>query len=837
MNRVDSKVRRTSSVLTALGLIAICAGSAVAQVHSTFEPGSPEARNRPAAGAPIPGPEDEVVVARKIEPDSGICVDPAKKKRKEVKPIRINHRQTDIPVYDIDPNAMRAPAMDDTANDYTRAQPLFQNFESMGPNDLTPPDPDLATDGQHIVVVTNDDFAVYDLCGNVLFNVDAEDYFGTDTAYLLFDPKVVYDPWANRWVMMWHKKRDSTQESTMILAYTAGTTPFGLTGAGVLFYEINMVQDNGTADESWADYYDLGYSANTINFAGNQFRWAGGFRWGRIRYATSTDFYNGGSTTFSGYSNLVNPDGSQTSTPRAVKQQWAWSEGGNSIDGLFINSRGGGGDRLTLRKLRNVAGAASLTAADINVGAYTQPPDAVQPNGLTLDTINCRLMTATVSGNTLNNNAIELFTALNTGFNSGTDVRIHLFKINPVANSLLWEEQFGVDGQDYWFASAAVDYSGSAVWVFSRTSSTGVEPEARYIDYNKGVFSSASSLLRTGDGNYNGFRWGDYLGAQMDWADYSENFNDPGRPSKFWMVGEYGEVNSWNTHVGATSVYSQGDLNAVTPTTDWNVTRDEGGFSGTINRAYTLDHIGDVGSAYEVVGLPTWLSASSDYGRYDEDNATVTLTIVNSVANNLAYGNYVANVTIRDCFNGGNSFVRQVNLTVEAPDLEVVSIDATNGTYNPGGITPVTVTYRNNGNKATGTFTANFYASTNTTISTADNLMDDRSYSSLAPGASTTRNHNLNTACVPAEGLYYIGVIATVTGDADTSDNDGFDATRVRIEYCPADVDESCFVDTEDYSTFVKWFEAGIIEADFDGTGFVDTDDFTAFVIAFESGC
>ncbi|GMV26016.1 MAG: hypothetical protein AMXMBFR58_20470 [Phycisphaerae bacterium] len=54
---------------------------------------------------------------------------------------------------------------------------------------------------------------------------------------------------------------------------------------------------------------------------------------------------------------------------------------------------------------------------------------------------------------------------------------------------------------------------------------------------------------------------------------------------------------------------------------------------------------------------------------------------------------------------------------------------------------------------------------------------------------------------------------------------------------CPADFDNSGFVDTDDYDAFVLAFEAGDESTDVDGTGFVDTDDFDAFVVAFENGC
>ncbi len=55
--------------------------------------------------------------------------------------------------------------------------------------------------------------------------------------------------------------------------------------------------------------------------------------------------------------------------------------------------------------------------------------------------------------------------------------------------------------------------------------------------------------------------------------------------------------------------------------------------------------------------------------------------------------------------------------------------------------------------------------------------------------------------------------------------------------HCPADFNNSGFVDTDDFTDFVLAFINGTQDADFDASGFVDTDDFTAFVLAFTNGC
>ncbi len=54
---------------------------------------------------------------------------------------------------------------------------------------------------------------------------------------------------------------------------------------------------------------------------------------------------------------------------------------------------------------------------------------------------------------------------------------------------------------------------------------------------------------------------------------------------------------------------------------------------------------------------------------------------------------------------------------------------------------------------------------------------------------------------------------------------------------CVGDYDGTGFVDTDDFTSFVLDFEAGLDRADVDYSGFVDTDDFTYFVLAFEDGC
>ncbi|HLO39899.1 MAG TPA: CotH kinase family protein [Phycisphaerales bacterium] len=81
----------------------------------------------------------------------------------------------------------------------------------------------------------------------------------------------------------------------------------------------------------------------------------------------------------------------------------------------------------------------------------------------------------------------------------------------------------------------------------------------------------------------------------------------------------------------------------------------------------------------------------------------------------------------------------------------------------------------------------------------------------------------------------YAGHLASPAQDLRLIDTTG--RVVAYITACPADFDESGFLDTDDYDAFVRAFELGEETADFDASGFVDTDDFDAFVRAFELGC
>ena len=730
-----------------------------------------------------------------------------------------------------------APGVEDPSASVTAAPAPFITFDSIGPNDLDPPDPDIAVGPNHIAVVTNDDFAVYDKCGNELFRADIETFLGTPPEDLLFDPKVIYDPWNGRWVMMWHSRNFSPESGRIILVISTGSTPWGV--GGWYFYNYDVVQDAGTASASWPDYFDLGFSQNFVTISGNMFEFPDAlgnrpFRWARHIIFDKSEIYNQAPSFRVSFSNLTNEDGSTTFAPRAVQQQWQFG----GLDGVFINSRSGGGDKLTVWKLTDAFGANTLVKDDVDVAAYTLPPDGVQPNGATLDTLNTRLMPAVLTNDTANGNGLEIFTSLTTSRAGRAAFR--MYRLNASTNAVKTDQDFFATGWDYWFGCPAAGYGGDGYFVFCRSQNApGGEAEVRYMDLNAGL-AGGSAQIQDGTGSRNQCfdgatpipcRWGDYFGAQLDFGDYNANFNTPGQPAKAWFIGEYGRPNTWGTAVGAGSIHSPGLISSVAPAATTVFTGNEGSVPFA-SQVYTISNNGDVGVEIEVIDTPSWVNVSSTQFPLYPSGRSVTVSVNTTAANALCGGTYNGVIRFRNCYTG-QTFTRNLQLVVNAPVLNVVSVDADNGSYYPGESFNVTTITENTGTLFT-SYELDIFASTNTIISTGDTKLLDSS-SSAGAGGSTTSPRAVTLPFL-APGTYFIGTIVREDIACPQADS-GFDPVPITVLECLADTNQDGMVSPADFNGWIIQFNSQGPRCDQNGDGLCTPADFNAFIINYNAGC
>lgn len=531
-------------------------------------------------------------------------------------------------------------------------EPLVANFAGIPETTLTPPDNCLAVGPNQIILTVNSTLRILDKCGNTITTSTIQDFLNRPGKFI-FDPKCMYDPWRGRYVMMWHEKDATTQESYLLLCISATGNATG----SWYYYAFNAITQNGTADEAWADYYDLGYSARALYAAGNQFRWNNSFRYSTIRTWDPAEVYNAVAAVMVTNSNMTNADGTQTHTPRVVRML---TDPGLARDCFFVNSRRTGGDKLTLWTMNDPLGAHTLTRSDFSVNAYSLPPNSDQPGRpASLDTIDNRLMPAyyiNVDGTR------RIFTSLNCEHptNAGI-VSSRLYMINADTPAAILDWNYWHTDADTWFASPSVNFKPSCNWVFTHSSSAS-NPAVRYVNWEPTGFTNTTAVIKSGESAYSGSRWGDYFQGDVDWGDFA-NYGTSAQ-QKMWLYGEYGASGgNWGTWFGATvSDGVTAGAMSVSPGTGVLVTGYRGGPFAPANSVYNLSNTGMVGYGWELTGVPSWLTASDTTGQVFDSVVPVTLS-TNGVTNSRQFGVYSQNMTFQNCYSNATA-VRGATLEV-----------------------------------------------------------------------------------------------------------------------------------------------------------------------------
>jgi hypothetical protein len=115
------------------------------------------------------------------------------------------------------------------------------------------------------------------------------------------------------------------------------------------------------------------------------------------------------------------------------------------------------------------------------------------------------------------------------------------------------------------------------------------------------------------------------------------------------------------------------------------------------------------------------------------------------------------------------------------PDLAVQAVEATSGTYLPEDEFVIYSLVENIGDEVSNSYTVDYYASTDASISKSDYHIGYVNRSGLAPG----EQHSYNTTCqfppnMPA-GYYHIGIIITCPKEYDPANNVGSDNATVEL--------------------------------------------------------
>lgn len=431
---------------------------------------------------------------------------------------------------------------------------LVQDFNGIPQTSSIPPDPYLAVGPNHVMGVVNSRFSIWDKEGNLLSSINADTWYGSLIPGVgSFDPKVLYDHFDKRWIMVWLDQSDNAQRGYFIVSVSQDSNATGTWYSWALPSNVNGTTNNG----SWGDYQGVGIDQDAIYITANQFSFAGSFQYAKIRIVPKAQLYanNAGAVTFTDLWDIRYPTALGTRVFN-IRPTIHYSE---SNEYYLLHANNQGSTFFVLYKIINPLNNPSMTAVNVPVSFYSPAPNANQLGGSTI------LIEGAGSALRFEPTYRDGFiwvthTIRNPQFFSYSSARY--VKID-VANAITVEDAaIGADGFWHIYTGIAVDKNGNAVLTYSRTGVTEYIG-AYYTAIPNGTATfTGSKVLAAGRGNY----VKDFGSGRNRWGDYNGIWLDPVNELDFWMMTEYvAATNTWGNHIGHVRVEGYQSPTIYTP--------------------------------------------------------------------------------------------------------------------------------------------------------------------------------------------------------------------------------------------------------------------------------
>ncbi len=433
--------------------------------------------------------------------------------------------------------------------------PLYEDNSALTGFSFIPPDPHGAAGYDMVIAGVNVLLEARDKTGNLLWRDDLEDFFSPLGSITLgtftFDPKVVFDPYEDRFVVITMEKTDNPDESRILLAVSKTASPATATSADwhYMGFDSKVVIDDF---EHWADYPGFEVDEEAIYVTANMFPFSAGsfgVRLWIIDKGVSSGFYAGGPATFTVHDPYENEGVAVTTMPAQVYGTGGIPGGSGDIGTFLISYDGltsGGNEVVQVIRVDDPLGSNGgpvFTHEVINVGdidntpgsvALAPQPGATSPNQY-LNSGDRRVYDAI-----WRNDALWAVTVVNpsTGSDAG-QTTAHWFKLNTSGapeSAVVLADQGNIGGETLspethtFYPAVAVNNAGDAQFSFSASSATlygGAYTTGRMANDPAGstrppetVAAGLDFYLRTFGGFRN--RWGDYSGISVDPADSTQ---------------------------------------------------------------------------------------------------------------------------------------------------------------------------------------------------------------------------------------------------------------------------------------------------------------------------
>jgi photosystem II stability/assembly factor-like uncharacterized protein len=531
---------------------------------------------------------------------------------------------------------------------------LTKNFQGIPDQGYyIPPDPYLAVGPNHIIATVNSRFRILDKSGVVQKTIEANTWYNTTMSNSdPFDPKVIYDHFANRWVMVWLSVQTST--SYFMISVSDDSDP-----NGVWFnWKLPSNTNGNTSAGNWADYQGVGFDQNAIYITSNQFTFAGSFSYSKVRIINKANLYAAtpGVVNWKDLWDIKNPSPVVNVFGLRPTRNYDTS----SEYYLVNNSPYVTGNYFIVYKLTNPLTNPTLTAVQVPVTAYTDANDAGQlGSSNTIDGGSSNLRNEPV----VKNGMLHLVHSVKSG-TSGLYSAVRYCKINLSTNTAVTDVAMGSDTYFHYYPAVSVDNNDNVVITYTRSGTTEYAG-AYYTSKPAGSNTlTGSKLLKAGNGTY----YKTFGGDRNRWGDYNGAWTDPSAPEKIYILTEYtSSTNTWGSWIG--------ELTFATVNNSVTVTAPDGGEHWVVgtsqNITWTNQNVANVKIEISIDNGTTWttiaasVSAALGTYAYTVPNTPSGLCLVRI--------SDVTNASINDASNGTFTISTQTNQF----DWEVVTSPVT----------------------------------------------------------------------------------------------------------------------------------------------------------------
>jgi putative Ig domain-containing protein len=437
-----------------------------------------------------------------------------------------------------------------------RSPAVSASFRALGDDNTTiPPDTQGTVGPKRLMTTLNSQVRIQNKDGTVVSTVSMSVFWSSMGVAEAFDPRVLYDPYANRWIFS--AGADPQIASASILIGVSQTSD--PTGKWNLY---KIKADAGST--LWADFPTLGFNAKWIVVQANMFsNAANAYSHSNIWALDKANLYASGNGSYT----LMNSNSGFTQFPAATYANTIATE-------YLLELWNGSIGQLRLSTITGPLGNEVLTVgvAFPSTGAIWQEAAGVTNfapqlgSALKIDLDDTRILNCVYR-----NGAVW---AAHTIYLPGTGTprrsAAQWWQIDTTAGNVGRVLQRGriddpTNNFDFAYPSIAVNKKGDAMIGYSRFGAS------QYASANY-AFHSASdtagsnqgdTILKTGEGPY----YKDFGSKDNRWGDYSNTAVDPVNDTDLWTIQEYASFsNNWGTWWGQLALASPTPTITPSPT-------------------------------------------------------------------------------------------------------------------------------------------------------------------------------------------------------------------------------------------------------------------------------